>query len=156
MILKDNAGKIIDKIIYTDNWYNDNDKKDGGYSLERINPNDTCTSQQANWSGANSVSVGGSPGSVNTIYSLSSDNSPPAISEISVVASNRIQVCFNEGMDSALICQINNYFIMSKKTKKGGAVSIKLTPKANDEASQVQELQMKKKLFEEKLSMFNS
>ena len=111
LILKDNAGKIIDKIIYTDNWYNDNDKKDGGYSLERINPNDTCTSQQANWSGANSVSVGGSPGSVNTIYSLSSDNSPPAISEISVVASNRIQVCFNEGMDSASICQINNYFI---------------------------------------------
>lgn len=41
---------------------------------------------------------------------------------------------------------------MSKKPKKGGLVSIKLTPKTSDEGSMVQELQLKKKLFEDRLS----
>jgi hypothetical protein len=111
LILKDNTGRTIDKISYSDSWYNDNDKKDGGYALEKINPNDSCFNQKPNWSGSNSVSVGGSPGIVNTVYSLNSDNTPPSVSEVTVVDSNRIQVCFNEGMDSASVFQSNHYFV---------------------------------------------
>ncbi len=40
---------------------------------------------------------------------------------------------------------------MSKKVKKGGPVSIKLNAKTDNEASQIQEYQLKKKLFEDKL-----
>jgi hypothetical protein len=34
VVLKDNFGQIIDKISYTDDWYRDEIKQDGGYSLE--------------------------------------------------------------------------------------------------------------------------
>ena len=43
---------------------------------------------------------------------------------------------------------------MSKKAKKGTTVLFKPTPKIENEVSQVQELQMKKKLFEDKLCKF--
>ena len=41
---------------------------------------------------------------------------------------------------------------MSKKPKKGAAITVKLTPKTNDDNLMVQELHLKKKLFEDKLS----
>jgi hypothetical protein len=44
---------------------------------------------------------------------------------------------------------------MSKKAKKGTTVLFKPTPKIENEVCQVQELQMKKKLFEDKLCKFN-
>lgn len=119
IILKDNTGKTIDKITYTDNWYNDSDKKDGGIALERINPNDTCYTQQPNWSGANSVSVGGSPGTINTIYSLTGDNTAPILTNIAVTGPNSIQLCFNEGMDSVSLFQTGNYFINNGLTVTG-------------------------------------
>ena len=41
---------------------------------------------------------------------------------------------------------------MSKKTKKGQGILFKPTPKTENEVAQVQELQLKKKLLEDKLS----
>jgi hypothetical protein len=40
---------------------------------------------------------------------------------------------------------------MSKKVKKGQSVVFKATPKIENEVAVVQELQLKKKLFEDKL-----
>ena len=42
IVLKDNNGNLLDKITYTDNWYQDPAKMEGGYSIELINPNDPC------------------------------------------------------------------------------------------------------------------
>jgi hypothetical protein len=41
---------------------------------------------------------------------------------------------------------------MSKKSKKGQSVAFKLTPKTENEEAQVKELQIKKKILEDKLS----
>jgi hypothetical protein len=39
---------IVDRIDYSDSWYGNNSKKDGGWSLERIDPERVC-GQPANW-----------------------------------------------------------------------------------------------------------
>jgi len=56
---------IIDEITYSDSWYNSSTKRNGGWSLERINPNWSCNIR-LNWSATNSLS-GGTPGKNNTI-----------------------------------------------------------------------------------------
>ena len=52
-------GIQIDKVSYTDDWYMDENKQTGGYSLELINLNDPC-SDMSNWSASNSE-TGGTP-----------------------------------------------------------------------------------------------
>jgi hypothetical protein len=48
--LKTNAGVFIDSVNYKDTWYKDAVKKDGGYTLEQINPNlNPSCSQINNW-----------------------------------------------------------------------------------------------------------
>jgi hypothetical protein len=69
VVLKDNFGQIIDKISYTDDWYRDDIKKSGGYSLELINPNDPC-SDGDNWMASTWI-LGGTPGSVNSVLVIS-------------------------------------------------------------------------------------
>tara|TARA_B100001287_G_scaffold276064_1_gene285614 strand:- start:1641 stop:2978 length:1338 start_codon:yes stop_codon:yes gene_type:complete len=91
-------GVIIDEISYTDDWYGDDVKKLGGYSLEIINPNDPC-SDRSNWSASEAL-TGGSPGVVNSVFDDTPDLTPPLISEINVLPPNYIEVNFNEGMDS--------------------------------------------------------
>lgn len=56
---------LLDEVTYRDSWYNNSSKRNGGWSLERINPNWNCNIN-LNWSATNSLS-GGTPGKNNTI-----------------------------------------------------------------------------------------
>jgi hypothetical protein len=56
VVLKNNTGLILDNLSYTDDWYQDEIKRDGGFSLELINPNDPC-SDKDNWIASNSSSI---------------------------------------------------------------------------------------------------
>jgi hypothetical protein len=91
----------LDELSYTDDWYNDPVKADGGYSIERINPNDPC-SDQDNWSASNHP-WGGTPGDENSIYDVTPDSQSPEISELLVISQNQVEVHFNESMDSTSI-----------------------------------------------------
>lgn len=98
VVLKDNYGQIIDKISYTDDWYKDEIKKNGGYSLELINPNDPC-SDGDNWIASTWI-LGGTPGSVNSVYSSIPDTTSPSISISLALYPNFLELQFDEGMDS--------------------------------------------------------
>jgi hypothetical protein len=98
VVLKDNYGQIIDKLSYTDTWYKDEIKKSGGYSLELINPNDPC-SDDDNWIASTWI-LGGTPGSVNSVYSVIPDTIAPSISMALALAPNFLELQFDEGMDS--------------------------------------------------------
>lgn len=99
ILIKDNTGLILDKLYYTDDWYQDGIKKLGGYSLELINPNDPC-SDQNNWI-ASTNSIGGTPGNLNSVIDLSPDIEFPFITNLIALAPNYLQIEFNEGMDSS-------------------------------------------------------
>ena len=98
VVLKNNTGLILDKLSYTDDWYQDEIKRDGGFSLELINPNDLC-SDQDNWIASNSSS-GGTPGLINSVYDVSIDMEGPEIDLVLALAPNYLEFYFNEGMDS--------------------------------------------------------
>ena len=99
VVLKNNTGLILDKLSYTDDWYQDEIKRDGGYSLELINPNDPC-SDQDNWIASNSSS-GGTPGLINSVYDVSIDMEGPEIDLVLALAPNYLEFYFNEGIDSS-------------------------------------------------------
>ncbi len=88
----------LDLVVYTDAWYKDPIKQDGGFSLELINPNDPC-SDENNWM-ASTDANGGTPGSVNSVYDISPDTQAPNISLMVASAPNYLQIWFDEGMDS--------------------------------------------------------
>ncbi len=64
--LHDSTGLQMDFLNFDLTWYQDASKDDGGYSLERINPNEFCM-QMLNWHGSNGA-TGGTPCSENSVF----------------------------------------------------------------------------------------
>lgn len=98
IVLRDMNGIILDSITYSDAWYKDPSKEDGGYTIERINPNDPC-SDMDNWAASND-NLGGTPGEVNSVYDTTPDTDIPGISQLIALAPNFLEIYFDEGMDS--------------------------------------------------------
>lgn len=109
--LKTNAGAFIDSVNYSDSWYGNAIKKDGGYTLEQINPdqNSSC-SQKNNWTGSNNTN-GGTPGFVNSVYSIAPDVTGPAITDVTVIDSLHVSVCFNDIISPSQLNVTANYTI---------------------------------------------
>jgi len=107
--LKNQEGKIIHSVSYTDDWYRDNSKKDGGWSLELIDPMNPC-GESGNWKASASAN-GGTPGSVNSVLSENPDNMPPEIAKISLPDSTTLGIYFTEPMDSLKMNEPSVYFI---------------------------------------------
>lgn len=98
IVLTDNNNNLIHKVIFTIDWYKNNNKKDGGWSLEMIDVNNPC-GESENWIASNHPS-GGTPGSLNSVSKSNPDIVKPQLSRISVESSSSIRVWFNETMDS--------------------------------------------------------
>jgi hypothetical protein len=98
IVLKDSNGVIIDKLSYTDVWYQDDIKKGGGYTLERINPTLICSSFK-NWIASNNSS-GGTPGFQNSVFSNAPDTQSPAFESVFAEAPNVLKLIFDEPLDS--------------------------------------------------------
>lgn len=101
IVLKDNTGQQLDKISFTSDWYQDPSKKDGGYSIELINPNDPCSGPD-NWK-ASTASLGGTPGGTNSVFDNTPDLQVPSITQLIPQSPNYLTVNFSEGMDSTLL-----------------------------------------------------
>jgi hypothetical protein len=101
VVLKDPSLLVIDKVSYTDAWYNDEGKQDGGYTLELINPNDPC-SDATNWTGSSNF-IGGTPGAQNSVYDNTPDTQAPALTSALAFAPNTLELHFSEGMDSTAL-----------------------------------------------------
>lgn len=99
VVLKDSFGHILDKLTYTDDWYQDAVKADGGFTLELINPNDPC-SDVSNWI-ASVSNAGGTPGFQNSVFDISPDITAPQVTLWLALAPNFLEVHFSEGMDSS-------------------------------------------------------
>ena len=99
LILSNQLGTQLDQFNYTDDWYQDNSKKDGGYSLERILLDDPCSNFD-NWKASNDL-TGGTPGTINSVFSAAPDQSKPSFSSLIALNPNFLEVTFTEGMDSS-------------------------------------------------------
>lgn len=131
--LEDNLSTLVDAVSYSDTWYQDAVKDDGGYSLELINPELPC-SGVANWIASNSPD-GGTPGEQNSVYDVSPDLTAPAIVSATVIDFNSFEVCFDESIDTVGITlgnfSMNNGNSVSAMSWSGGLTCVELTTTNN-------------------------
>lgn len=94
--LFDNKEQLISSVKYDKSWYKDPAKANGGWSLEQINPENTC-SGEGNWKAAEN-SLGGTPGTLNSVYDARIV--PPEVVSVLVPDNHSLVVSFSQKMDS--------------------------------------------------------
>ncbi|MFN4122827.1 MAG: lamin tail domain-containing protein [Flavobacteriales bacterium] len=109
LTLLDPTGEIISTVTYSDTWYRNNAKRDGGWSLEMINPTNPCLSGE-NWIASEDPS-GGTPGRRNSVLNVRPDDVLPRISRVVVLGADSIRVFFNKTVTLASSINPNDYGI---------------------------------------------
>jgi hypothetical protein len=113
--LLDQDNNLIFKVIYSDLWYRDAVKRNGGWSLEMVNPTSACLDKAPNWIAAID-SVGGTPTKENSVWNKELDKIAPTLSTATVTSLQQIRVTFSEDLDSLTLLQVNNYSLNNNVT----------------------------------------
>ncbi|HVD97265.1 MAG TPA: lamin tail domain-containing protein [Cytophagaceae bacterium] len=112
--LRDQHGNLLHQVDYTDLWYGDNDKKEGGWSLEMIDVDNPC-GEADNWAASIDPS-GGTPGKINSIAAYKPDRTAPQLISAVLTDSLHILLTFDEkpdttGLETTAFLLDKNYFI---------------------------------------------
>lgn len=100
-------GKNIHAIHYTDSWYKNEMKKNGGWSLEMIDLNNPCTGFD-NWVASKSL-AGATPGKINSNDAVNIDIVSPALIRAFATDSLHVTLYFNEPLDSLQASDVHFY-----------------------------------------------
>lgn len=100
LVLKSPSGEMIDSLIYTPAWYHDDDKRDGGWTMEMIDPENICKGMD-NWI-VSSSTWGGTPGIQNSAFAVISDNEGPQLQFVLQVSDSIMELHFNEKLSGNL------------------------------------------------------
>ncbi|MDX9845890.1 MAG: lamin tail domain-containing protein [Tenuifilaceae bacterium] len=109
LAIYDNNNNLISWVEYSDTWYRNETQKAGGYSLERIDPNNLAEGA-GNWIASSDI-TGGTPGRVNSAIATNPDQINPWVTDIKVISPTQIEVGYSEPMDSLSITRIGNYTV---------------------------------------------
>jgi hypothetical protein len=107
IFLQTSGGMTMHAIRFTSDWYRNSLKKEGGWSLEMIDPKNPCAAS-INWQ-ASIHPAGGTPGSANSINGSINDESPPKITGAYTLDDKTIILEFDEPLDSASAAQLPLY-----------------------------------------------
>lgn len=105
--IADANGKMIHAVQYSSDWYPNELKKGGGWSLEMIDTKNPC-SGYSNWTASNDK-IGGTPGRKNSVDGNNKDDNPPNLLRAFTNNSTTITLYFNETVDSQRTATIENY-----------------------------------------------
>ncbi len=105
----DNRDNLIYHLRYSKDWYHDEIKEDGGWSLEKIDPMNFCESGY-NWTASTDIS-GGTPGRRNSVYAQNKDTLKLKVLSFKTLASNRILIVFNKNVSFETALDTANYFV---------------------------------------------
>ena len=108
--LYDADSSLLFYLGYTDEWYGDVFKKQGGFSLEMKDSDNPCGGME-NWAGSTS-NLGGTPGKKNSVKSKVPDNKAPELLSVYPLSADLIEIRFNEWLDSSTSMNLNNYLIL--------------------------------------------
>lgn len=109
LVLADQSGEIIDAVAYELSWYQNSSKDDGGWSLERINPDRPCEAA-SNWRASENL-LGGTPCQANSILDAVPDAQAPDALRAFPLGPDSIRVYFSEAMDDLAAIATANYTI---------------------------------------------
>lgn len=105
--LRNQSDEIISYVTYSDSWYGDANKQEGGWALEQIDPENPCGGAQ-NWTASTDL-AGGTPGSVNSVIADNPDETAPFASRVEIISDSVIVVHFSEPMSQYLLNTTSAY-----------------------------------------------
>ncbi|MBC6399485.1 MAG: lamin tail domain-containing protein [Ekhidna sp.] len=88
---------LIFSMEYNPKWHDD-EKSEGGYSLEMVDLTNPCAESARNWRSSSNLS-GGTPGSINSITESVPDSFGPVIETVTAISSDTIKIDFDEKID---------------------------------------------------------
>ena len=97
--LRNDTGGVLDGVLYDKTTYQNANRSEGGYTLERINPEDPCGGS-INWR-ASEAPNHGTPASINSVYNPNFGTAEPEIEAVVIENIDLIEVFFTKDMDSA-------------------------------------------------------
>jgi hypothetical protein len=109
LYLRSAQNKTIHSLNYSDKWYGNELKADGGWTLEMTDTKNPC-SGSSNWK-ASVDPKGGTPGKANSINAVNADKDDPYLLKAFAKDSLNITLVFSEIIDSAKAAIISNYQI---------------------------------------------
>ena len=107
--LRDDEGQLLSRVTYSDQWFTDETKRAGGWSLEKIDAGNLSESA-ANWT-ASTDARGGTPGMPNAVQAHNPDVEAPFIVSWQMVDDNRLSLLFNEPFDRNHAVEKNAYHV---------------------------------------------
>lgn len=107
IFLTDANGKNIHAVQYSIEWYKNELKKDGGWTLEMIDTKNPCEGS-TNWKASIDAS-GGTPGRKNSVDGINKDESSPKLLRAFATNETAIILVFNEPLDSLKAVTVANY-----------------------------------------------
>ena len=102
--LTNSDGNEIVSLAYTNDWYNDAEKKQGGWSLEMIDTRRPCGGQ-TNWT-ASTAATGGTPGQENASKQDNPDGLGPRLINAIATADTTVVLYFDEILLPTLHAQV--------------------------------------------------
>ena len=107
LVLRGRDGRTLFEVSYSDSWYRDAKKKDGGWSLEIIDANNYCGGAE-NWT-ASTDPTGGTPGRASSVRAANADALAPTLLRAVALNATTVRAYFSEKLDSAAAATLSRY-----------------------------------------------
>jgi len=100
LVMRDATNNLIDFVNYTDAWYRDDDKRQGGWTLELIDVDNICAEGE-NWVASEHPS-GGTPGQVNSVKASKPDLTGPKLLSAIPIGPMQVKLLFDERLEESI------------------------------------------------------
>ena len=107
MYLYSKVGLLISRVNYSNTWYHDPDKDNGGWSVEQIDPLNPCAGA-SNWT-ASVDALGGTPGRLNSVND--ENNVAPKVERVSMFGNQIVQLWFDQQMNPADLLETQHFLV---------------------------------------------
>lgn len=109
LFLRASNGQTIHAVSYNSGWYQNEVKKDGGWTLEMIDTKSPCAGS-SNWKASTNV-TGGTPGKKNSTDGANNDTGAPQLKRAYTTDNFTIVLVYDEPVDSLSGATVGNYSI---------------------------------------------
>jgi hypothetical protein len=99
LVLRGRDGTTLFEVAYSDAWYRDSRKQNGGWTLEMLDPANYCAGA-ANWQASNDPR-GGTPAQRNSVAAPNPDRTAPTLLRAVALSASTARLYFGEKLDSA-------------------------------------------------------
>jgi hypothetical protein len=122
LVLRNRDGQVVDALTFSNDTYHDGSRDDGGWTLERIDPDFLCENED-NWRASYDLS-GGTPGEANSVRQVFRDTRQPFLERAEWIDSLQTRLWFSEPMDTATLARPDRYRLQSPGGAELNAVGV--------------------------------